>query len=213
MELPEIGTIRAFALVLDINGFTPIVSKASQSDCIAQFVRDVLTGGIEAVERQNGFVVSFMGDAFLAVLGDAESTFKAAAGIAACHDDQCEYISDGQREYPGSWKYCIGGPSLKIGIEYGWIDISTIQSKLLGKQRLLIGPAINCACRITTAGVGNRCNIGPEAMKNGMNIWWTKGPFLVDGKIGEGEYEYWSLNLTDVWREGMIGAGEATYHG
>lgn len=213
MELPEIGTIHAFALMLDINGFTPMVSRASQSDSVAQFVRDVLTGGIEAVERQGGAVVSFMGDAFLAILGDAESTYKATVGIAACLDDQCEYISDHQREYPDSRHYSQGGPNLKIGIEYGWIDVSTIHSKLLGKQWLLIGPAINYACRIAAAGEGNRCHVGPPAMKNGLDRWWNNGPFSAKGKVGENEYEYWPMNLADVWREGKIGPGEETYWG
>jgi len=190
-----------------------MVTKASQSDCIAQFVRDVLSGGIETVERQSGAIVSFMGDAFLAVLGDAESTYKAAVGIAACLDDQCEYISDQQRDYPDSWHYAQGGPGLKIGIEYGWIDVSTIHSNFLGKQRLLIGPAINYACRINAAGEGNRCHVGPEAMKNGMDLWRNKGPFLAKGKAGECEYEYWSMDLADVWRESKIGLGEETYWG
>ena len=213
MELPEIGTINAFALMLDINGFTSMVSKTAQSDCIAQFVRDVLSGGIEAVERHGGSVVSFMGDAFLAILDNAESTYKAAVGIAICLDDTCEYISDHQRDFSEAWPYVRGGPSLKIGIEYGWMDVSTIHSESLGTLRLLIGPAINYACRIAAVGEGNRCNVGPEAMKHGMDQWWSNGPCLVRIKAGEGKYTYWSMKLGDVWREGEIELGEDTYWG
>ena len=208
MKLPEIGTIEAFALVVDINGFTSMVSKTTPSDCIAQFVRDVLSGGIEIIEKEGGSVVSFMGDAFLSVLDNIESTYRASVGIAKCLDRQCEYLSVHQKDYPGDWNYIKGGPSLKIGSEYGWIDISTINSELLGQQRLLIGPAINYACRITAAGKGNRCHVGPQAMKKGMDQWWNDGPFSVKGKKHEGQYEYWSMNLGDIYRK-----GEDTYWG
>lgn len=176
-------------------------------------MRDVLSGGIEKVERQGGSVVSFMGDAFLAVMDNAESLYRATVGIAKCLDRQCEYISDHQRDYPHDWHYARGGPSLKIGTEYGWIDVSTIHSELLGTQRLLIGRAINYACRITAAGEGNRCHVGPEAMKRGMDEWWNAGPYSVKGKPGEGEYVYWSMDLGDIWREGRIGPGEDRYWG
>ncbi len=63
MELPKIGTIEAFAMIVDINSFTPMVSKSAQSDSIAQFVRDALSGGIDMVQKHGGSVVSFMGDA------------------------------------------------------------------------------------------------------------------------------------------------------
>ena len=167
----------------------------------------------EIIEKEGGSVVSFMGDAFLSVLDNIESTYRASVGIAKCLDRQCEYLSVHQKDYPGDWNYIKGGPSLKIGIEYGWIDISTINSELLGQQRLLIGPAINYACRITAAGKGNRCHVGPQAMKKGMGQWWNDGPFSVKGKKHEGQYEYWSMNLGDIWREGKNRKGEDTYWG
>jgi class 3 adenylate cyclase len=68
MKLPKIGTIEAFAMIVDVNSFTPMVSESTPSDSIAQFVRDVLSGGIDMVQKQDGAVVSFMGDAFLAIL-------------------------------------------------------------------------------------------------------------------------------------------------
>lgn len=213
MKLPEIGTIQVFALVLDINGFTPMVSKTAPSDCIAQFVRDVLSGGVEIVERQGGSILSFMGDAFLALLENAESAYKAAVGIAKDLDRQCEYISDHQRDHPHDWHFVRGGPSLKIGIEFGWVDISTIHSALLGTQRLVIGPAINYACRITTVGQGNRCHVGTEAMRRGFDQWRNSGPFSAKGKPGESEYPYWQMVLGDIWREGKIDTGEDTYLG
>jgi len=213
MDLPKIGTVEGFAFIVDVNSFTTMVAKTSKSDSIAQFVRDFHSGGIGIIERNNGSVVSFMGDAFLAILENVDSVYHSCIGLAKDVDRQCEYISTHQREFPEDWHYSQGGPSLKIGIEYGWIDISTIHSELLGTQRLLIGPGINYACRIASAGEGNRCHVGPKAMEKGMDQWWNEGPYKTEGKTGEGEYTYWSMELGDIWRSGKINSGEDTYWG
>jgi len=212
MKLSENETIDAFAMIVDINSFTPMASRSSKSDCVAQFVRDILSGGIDIVEEQGGTVASFMGDAFLAVLDNVDAVYMTCVGIAKNLDRLCEYISNHQRDFPEDWHYAKGGASLKIGIEYGWIDISDIFSKFLGQQKLLIGPPINYACRISKAGKGNRCNVGPKAMKNGLNQWLNHGPYKID-KTGEDEYIYWQLNLEDIWIEGKIEADEDTYWG
>lgn len=214
MKLPEIGTIEAFAMIVDVNGFTPMVLESTPSDGVAQFVRDVLSGGIDMIQKHGGFVVSFMGDAFLAILDSPDSVYMSCAGIAKDLDRLCEYISEHQKEYPEDWHYAKGGAGLKIAIEYGWINISTIYSDLLGQQKLLIGPPINYASRISSAGVGNRCLVGPDAMNShGMNQWMFNGPYSIKGKQGEGDYVYWQLDLGDIWREGKLGAEEETYWG
>ena len=213
MKLPKIGTIEAFALVVDVNGFTSMVKKTSKSDLVAQFVRDILSGGIEIIERHKGSIISFMGDAFLAVLDNVDSVYMSCVGIAKDLDRQCEHISVHQRDYPNDWHYAQGGPGLKIGIEYGWIDISTIHSTLLGTQRVLIGPPINYACRISSVGEGNRCHVGPQAMKMGMDQWRNDGPYSEKVKPGESEYIYWSMDLGDIWIAGKIELGEDTYWG
>jgi class 3 adenylate cyclase len=215
MELTKSRAIEAFAMVVDINSFTPMVSKAAAAsyDSIAQFVRDVLSGAIDVVEKNDGEVVSFMGDAFLAVMENAESVYMACIWIAKNLDRVCEYISNQQSEDPNSWNFARGGPGLKIGIEYGWIDISTISCKLLGEQRLLIGPPINYASRIASCGEGNRCNVGPEAMDRGINEWSAEGPYSISGKHNKGDYTYWVIDLGDIWREGVIEEGEDTYWG
>ena len=119
MELPKIGTINAFALIVDINSYTPMVSKSTPSDSIAQFVRDVLSGSVNIIQKEGGSVVSFMGDAFLAIMDNPESVYLACVGIAKDLDQQCEYISIHQEDYPDGWSYAKGGSSLKISIEYG----------------------------------------------------------------------------------------------
>jgi class 3 adenylate cyclase len=214
MELPKIGKIDAFAIIVDINAFTPMVSKSAYcNDSISQFVRDILSGGIEILEKHGGNVVSFMGDAFLAVIDNVDSLYMACVGIAKDLDRICEYISNHQSNFPDAWSFARGGPSLKIGVEYGWMDLSTISSKLLGEQKILIGPPINYATRIAASGEGNRCNVGPLAMDRGMNQWRNSGPYTKMGKLVEGEYIYWEMELGDIWIKRTLGEYDDTYWG
>lgn len=205
ISIPNSGFISAFAMIVDINGFTRMVARA-EGDLIAQYTRDVLAGGVSAVEKNGGEVVGFMGDAFYALLADADEVFQCCIDIAVDLDKQCEYISDLQAESPEDFSYSPGGPSLKIGIEYGLFDISPISSKYLGPQNLFIGPAVNYASRITAAGKGNRCLVGPAAAERGLDQYQHRGPFKVRGKKGEKPYTYIEMNLDDIWRTG--GEGE-----
>ncbi len=187
----------AFAMIVDINAFTLMVAKGEkETGNIAQFVRDILSGGIEAVEKSGGLVVGFMGDAFLALLEDVDKVFDCCALIAKDLDRTCEYISGFSEDFP----QCPKGPKLKIGIEYGVIDVSTIDSDFLGTQKIFIGSTINYASRIMSAGKGNRCLLGPEAYKKGLFQWSDDDPHTTKGKKGEPEYLYYNLDLNDIWR-------------
>lgn len=197
--IPEHSGIEAFAMIVDINGYTKMVSN-SEGNLIAQFTRDVLYGGVNAVQINGGEVIGFMGDAFLGILSNSEDVFKCCALIAKDVDKQCEFISNNSKAFP----YSPNGPSLKIGIEYGYLDISDISSNFLGSQKLFAGEAINYAARITAAQYGNRCLIGPKAFEKGLNNYVRDedGPFKVKGKKGEQSYTYYKLDLGDIWREG-----------
>lgn len=197
IKTPEDGQTVAFAMIVDINSFTKIVSE-SEGNMISQYVRDILSGGIVAVQKYEGEVVGFMGDAFLAVLPTAESVFLSCMSIAKDLNKTCGYLSN------ENWKhdYQYKGPSLKIGIEYGALDSSTIHSNFLGQQVLLIGNPINYASRITSGGEGNRCLVGPKALEQGLSQWVHHGPYTVEGKKGESPYTYYQLELSDIWQEG-----------
>ena len=190
-----------------------MVSKSTISSSVAQFVRDVLSGGIATVQNNGGVVIGFMGDAFLSILDDVESVYMTCAGIAKDLDRQCEYISNVQRKVPDAWNFSKGGFGIKIGIEYGWIDKSDINCNFLGTQKLFIGQPINYASRIFSGGEGNRCHAGPKAMKKGLNKWHNSGPYTLKGKGNEGEYQYWTICLGDIWKEGIIEDGEDTFWG
>jgi class 3 adenylate cyclase len=140
------------------------------------------------------------------------SVLYACWGIAKDLDGQCSHISGVQERQSGAWACAPGGPSLKIAVEYGTMDISTIQSRMLGEHRLLIGSPINYASRIGAAGEGNRCHFGPKAAKMVIDAGYgLAGPFTVQGKPHEGERQYYVLDMGEIWREGSRVDGEDTY--
>jgi class 3 adenylate cyclase len=213
MEISKSGYVNAFAVIVDINHFTRMV-KDSEGNGIAQFVRDVLNGGIEAVEKEQGEVVGFMGDAFLALLHDAESFVRFAIGTAKDLDNHCEYISRNQAEASELWDFANGGASLKIMAEHGTLNVSEIRSRALGVQKLFIGDAINYAARLGAAGEGNRCLLGPAAAKLVEEAGYgLEGPSTITGKGHEGDFEYYEFDLGDAWKPGKREPGEDTFLG
>jgi class 3 adenylate cyclase len=195
--IQENTTIEAFAMIVDVNGYGKMVAHP-EANLIAQFTCDILYGGINSVEQCGGEVVGFMGDAFLAILDDTEKVFQCCASIAKDLNELCEYISSNSDIFPFSPK----GPSLKIGIEHGDLDISTISSNFLGVQKLFAGAAINYAHRIMQAGFGNRCLFGPKAYKMGLSNYLYKDSYdEIKGKDGEPVHRYYKMNLGDIWRE------------
>lgn len=196
--LPKQGSIQAFAMLVDINGFTNIVDRSLGED-IAKHISDVLKQGVNAVESKSGQVVGFMGDAFIAILHQKSDVIESCTQIAKAVADQCRVLSDPHSDF----KWPIpGGPSLKIAVEYGWMDISQISSKTTGEQFLIIGPPINYAHRVASTGSGNRCHIGPNAAQLiGIDCEELTGPYRVEGKKGEGIYTYYRLPLAHIWSE------------
>lgn len=210
--IPKIGHVEGYAIIVDLNQFTPMVGKAEETgESIAQFVRDALSGAIFEIEAEGGEVVAFMGDAVLGFLPPGDAVALACFGIAKDLDKQCEYISNEQTGNDGTWPFAPGGPSLKISIEYGTMDVSTIASRLLGERRLFIGSPINYAARISKAGEGNRCIIGPMAAERAFKKYTLDGPHPIEGKPGEANYLYHMLDLSDIWIEGSREPGKETF--
>lgn len=218
IKIPAHKAFKAYAVIVDLNKFTTIVRKADEGwtggQLIAQFTRDALSGAIDAIESNEGEVVGIMGDAIFGIVPEGPHIFLACTTIARDVDRLCEYISEHQREFPQDWHYSRGGPSLKICIEYGWMDVSTISTRLLGTQKLLIGPPINHASRIGAAGSGNRCLLGPvAAAMPDLAQYSPKGPYKISGKPGEPDYVFYKLSFCDIWREGKRDPEDGTYWG
>jgi class 3 adenylate cyclase len=189
---------KAFAIIVDINQYTQLVSNAESSNMLlAQFIRDLLSGSIQAVEKNNGLVVGLMGDAFLAFIESSEDVFGACVAIANDVDKVNEYLCVTKFLPPS-----IQGIKIKIGVEFGYIDVADISCQFLGKQKLFASTAINFASRISDGGNRklNRCLIGPIAASNGLDRYVLDGPFQLKGKSGEQPYKYYNLDLDDIWR-------------
>lgn len=201
-----------YAMIVDINGFTVMVEQSHA--LVAQFVGDILSGGVAAVEKAGGDVVGFMGDAFLAIFPENGNVIDACFSIAKDCDRQAEYISTINQSGPGTFPL-EKGPSLKIGIEYGSMDISEIYSKKLGKQDLYIGRPINYASRILSDGVGNRCHVGKSAYdKSFQKFDNLSEPIEIKGKHrGEETYTYYVFGMGEIWREGKISKRGESYWG
>ena len=212
MPLPTIGHVDGFAMIVDINGFVGMVeASATANDSIAQFTRDVLAGAIHSIEFVGGEVVGFMGDAILGILPSGQAAVDACYLIAKDVDDQCEWVSNQQKHHHGGWDFAPGGPSVKIAVEHGRLDVSTIDCRLLGGHRLFVGSAINYAARISKAGIGNRCVVGPRAAAMEFASYPVTGPYQIDGKPGEKPYTYFEFSMDEVWVEGQRIPGEDTY--
>jgi class 3 adenylate cyclase len=215
MKFPEIGSILAFAVIVDINWFTKMVAE-DDLGMSAQFARDILAGPIDAIERNGGEVVGYMGDAILGILPDGQTTVNACFNIAKDLDRLCEWISTNRTGGLEDWGFApTQDPSIKIAVESSSVSISTISSRFLGNRQLFVGDAINYASRILAAGIGNRCHVGSVAAAAIEPFAESRlhGPLSVRGKRGEGSYSYYKFDLGDYWIERPRKKGKDTYWG
>jgi class 3 adenylate cyclase len=194
---------RGFALFVDMVGFTRMV-KTPKFEDMAQFTHDVLYGAIQVVEASEGEIVTLTGDGFLAILPETADLVMVCTGLAKDLDKQCEYMSNAQAESNGEcWPFCPGGPSLKVGVEFGEFEVAEVHLRYLGVQNLFIGSAINYASRILEKIVGNECRVGPKAAKLLTKQGYAVGPKKrVSGKRGESPFAFHKLDLGDIWIQG-----------
>jgi class 3 adenylate cyclase len=206
ITISENYTLRAFAIFVDINEFVKTVAHAvggaTEGENIAQFTRDILAHAVRAIETNEGEVVGVMGDAVLGVLPEGAAICEVCEEIASAVNRECREISKHQCACPQDWDYSPGGPSLKICIEFGSVRVATIRTRQLGAYQLLVGPAINHASRIGSAGTGNRCLVGPVAAgRPELSTKSLRGPLRLEEKDGLG-YDYYELDLADFWLAG-----------
>jgi class 3 adenylate cyclase len=204
VKIPETSYFQAFSMLVDINGFTQLVSEHDLDVGVGDYVRDVLSGPIVAIENAGGSVIGINGDAIFGILPSADSAAEACQTIAWDLNAVCEYLArtDMVKQLPRP-------PTLKIGVEFGTLANSTIKTTALGTIPLCLGRATNHCARIIAAGDGNRCHVGPAAYAEGMDKWIGDQPLLeVAGKRGEPIYQYYRYDLGDVWREGFNEDGE-----
>lgn len=129
---------------VDINGSEKLID-AGEDGLTGQFFKDLLNGGIQAVERRNGSVINFTGDGFIAVLLTETDAAHACWEIARDLRKTREYLKDCLTDCPESWPQLDIGVGLKIAIEGGQLEVSSISSAFLGVQPFLVVPP-TCLC-------------------------------------------------------------------
>lgn len=187
------------ALVVDINGSEKLIG-AGADGLTAQFFRDLLAGGIDAVEKCNGSVISFTGDGFHAVLPTEKDAAHASWHIAKDLRKTREYLSDKCDDGSSVWPQMDIGVGLKIAIERGILEVSTITSTFLGQQPFLVGEPTVYASRLLAFGKGDRCLVGPKAAAN-WEYAGLDGPYKGRGKHKGLTYEYYFYDLDDLWED------------
>jgi hypothetical protein len=187
------------ALVVDINGCEKLIG-AGADGLTAQFFRDLLAGGIDAVEKCNGSVISFTGDGFQAVLPTEKDAAHACWHIARDLRKTREYLSGTCDDGSPVWPQMEIGVGLKIAIERGILEISTITSTFLGQQPFLVGEPTVYASRLLAFGQGDRCLVGPKAAAN-WDYSGLEGPYRGEGKHKGLTYEYYFYDLDDLWED------------
>jgi class 3 adenylate cyclase len=193
----KLHQISCVALVVDINGSEKLID-AGEDGLTGQFLRDILAGGIRSVEECHGSVITFTGDGFISVLPTEINAAHACWGIARDLRKTREYLEDCRRDNPNAWPLLDVGVGLKISIERGHLEVSSISSEFLGKQPFLVGPPTVYASRISAFGSGDRCVIGPKAAAN-WPYAGLDGPFEGQLKHKGLNYKYYFYDLDDLW--------------
>lgn len=195
-KIGEQRSLECVALVVDINGSEKIIA-ANEEQLMAQFFRDLLHGSIRAVEQVGGSIVSFTGDGFVSVLPSEEAAGMACFGIARDMRKTREYLASGG---PQVWPALKHGIGLKIGIERGYLSVSTISSDFLGDQPYLVGPPTVYATRIMGFGEGDRCLVGPKAAANWPYMGLSEA-FKGRIKHQRISYTYHHFDLGEFWTD------------
>ena len=194
--IEKLGSFECVALVVDINGSEKIIA-AEEEQLVAQFFRDLLLGSIEAVEKFNGSVISFTGDGFISVLPSESDAGLACFRIARDLRKTREYL---ESSGPDVWPALKSGVGLKIALERGWLNVSSISSDFLGKQPFLVGPPTVYASRILSFGEGDRCIVRSQCSGQ-LAYTGLEGPFKGRVKHQEIKYEYYFFDLYDFWED------------
>jgi adenylate cyclase len=168
-------------LFCDLVGFTPLAEQLDPED-----VRDIQTEYFSAmseqIERYEGTVEKYAGDAVLALFGvpaahedDAERAVLCALGMQAA----LEPVAKRARE---RWQI---DPALRVGVNTGEVVSGAWNAS--GRQEVAVtGDAVNRAARIQTAAEPGEVLVGTETMRlTRQRIQYgDKRDVVLKGKIG-----------------------------
>jgi class 3 adenylate cyclase len=190
--IEKTGSFECVVLIVDINASERLLA-VDEWGGTAQFFRDLLDGSIRAVQDAHGSIINFIGDGLTAVLPSEEDAGIACMAIAHDLGKTRDYlVSNGSEVFP----QLRVGVGLKIGVERGWMQVSSISSEFVGNVPYFFGKPAVYATRISRFGRGDRCLIGPKVAAK-----WPYGP--LDGpffrKRRTFTYEYYSFDLGEFW--------------
>jgi adenylate cyclase len=140
----EAERITAAILMADMRGFTRY-SDSQEIDTVLATLDDFFSAFVEAIEREGGEVLKFMGDALLAIFPDADGhlTQPARAAVAAAQEARDHIVTLNQARSDKGLPAIDFGLALHAGeVAYGNIG---------GRSRLdftVIGPAVNFTSRM-----------------------------------------------------------------
>lgn len=191
--------IEGVAIVVDINRSEKLIGVGADG-LTAQFFRDLLCGGISAVDENGGSVIAYTGDGFQAILPDEDAAAHAAWGIARDFRKTMEYLESTKEGKSWVWPQLDVGFGMKMAIERGVLEVSTISSEFFGDLPFLVGHPTVYASRLLAFGKGNRCLVGPLAAAR-WKYAYLEGPFTGKGKHRGHTYEYFLYDLDDLWSD------------
>ncbi len=141
----KLGGKRACVTVLfaDIRGFTSISEKLSAEE-VTKILNEYFSAIVPIIEKHNGILNKFVGDAVLAVFGEPIKNENHAVDAVKCADDMLKKVKQLQSKWleEGKPKIEIG-----VGISTGEAFVGNIGSE----ERLeytVIGDTVNTASRI-----------------------------------------------------------------
>lgn len=141
----KLGGKRANVTVLfaDIRGFTSISERLSAEE-VTKILNEYFTAIVPIIEKHNGILNKFMGDAVLAVFGEPIENNHHALDAVICADNMLKKVKQLQEKWLDEGKPKI---EIGIGISTGEAFVGNIGSE----ERLeytVIGDTVNTASRI-----------------------------------------------------------------
>lgn len=146
------GTKREVTILFtDLRGFTTI-SESMQAEKLIQMLNHYLEEMIEIIQKWNGTILEFIGDAIVVVFGAPMQQEHTAADAVSCAVEM-QNAMDRVNQYNGSKEF--PELSMGIGIHHGTVVVGTIGSEKKMKYDM-IGRNVNLASRIESCSVGGQ---------------------------------------------------------
>src|SRR5919206_2593004 len=162
---PRLERKFATALFADLVGSTPLAER-EDPEVVQSVVSRTFDRLSQEIERYEGLLEKFMGDAVLAVFGvprahedDAERAVRAAFEMQAV-------LSELNRGFAAEGKPTL---EMRIGIEAGEV-LADLERASGARDRMLTGDAVNTAARLQSAAEPGQIVVGPTVFASTKDV-------------------------------------------